>query len=192
MSEASKGSDAAISMWYLLPDELVLHIFCFVPDAALPTVTRLDTLCHGFVRERLSSLKRLTEKPFYMRKSDVFKYALNFVCKKLNNADALVLATALCNALCNGALASLEWLSLNHNAIGDAGLQALADALSSGALLSLLKLDLSMNKISDAGVSALADAVGSGALPKCTFVDVGNNPASEEAGQALEDALEQR
>ena len=71
-------------MWCRLSDDLVLHILCFVPDAALQILTRLNTLCHGFARERMSSLKRLTEKPFYVKTSDIFNgYVLDLTGKVL-------------------------------------------------------------------------------------------------------------
>ena len=157
-------------MWYLLSDELVLHILCFVPDAALPTVTRLDTLCHGFVRERLSSLKRLTEKPFYVKTSDVFKNVLNLDNNELNYAGALVLATALCN----GALTSLEMLILGSNNIGDAGLSALAEAVGKGALDKLTFLGLHGNKVGDQGMVKFSEALGKGALASLKDIIVDN------------------
>ena len=204
-----------VPMWYRLSDDLVLHILCFVPDAALQIVTRLNTLCHGFARERMSSLKRLTEKPFYVKTSDVFKNVLNLDHKELNYAGALVLATALCN----GALTSLEMLILSSNNIGDAGLSALAEAvgkgaldkltflglhgnkvgdqgmvkfseaLGKGALASLKALVLQKNQIGDAGMSALASACASGALDKLTFLSLESNQIGDQGMVKFSEAL---
>jgi hypothetical protein len=126
-------------MWYGLSDDLVLYILCFVTKAALPIVARLDTLCHGFAGERLSSLKRLTEKPFYVQTSDIFHgYVFNLINKKLKNDGVLVLA----GALSSGSLPALKKLFLNSNQIGDAGMSAFASACASGALDKIQSIEL--------------------------------------------------
>ena len=83
-------------MWSSLPDELVLCILRMIHDGALPTVTRLDKRFNGFTRERLSSLRRLTEEPFNVNTSCIFAEDVRFnFCGKLKNDGLLVIVTAL-------------------------------------------------------------------------------------------------
>ena len=99
-------------MWCLLSDDLVLYILCFVTDAALPTVTRLDTLCHGFASKRLSSLKTLTQQPFNVKTSDVFNLTrLRLYGKQIGDQEI----TALASALGNGALDKIKSMYLSGN-----------------------------------------------------------------------------
>ena len=53
-------------------------------------------------------------------------------------------------------------------------------------------LDLDYNRIGDAGLTALATAIGSGALPALGSLILPGNPASEQAQQAAEDAIKNR
>ena len=62
-------------------------------------------------------------------------------------------------------MGALKVLLLNHNQIGDAGLQALAGAIGNGSMVNLNELDLSINRISDEGVKVFASAIASGSLP---------------------------
>jgi Leucine-rich repeat (LRR) protein len=174
-------------MWHLLSDDIVLYILCFATNAALPTVTRLNTFCNDVARERLSSLKRLTEKPFYVRTSNVFKNVLS-IDKQLNDAGLIVLAPVL------WALPQLEELYLYNNQIGDVGISALAKAITPSkdrkrALASCQKLDLSYNQISDAGLTALAGALSSGALPQLKELWLGRNSIGDVGLSALADVV---
>jgi hypothetical protein len=152
-------------MWYRLSDDLVLYILLMIHDGALPLVTRLDKRCNRFTRERLSSLKRLTQQPFNVKTSDVFNLTLLRLIDKQIGDQGI---TALASALGNGALASLKALNLSLNSIGDVGITALATALGSGALPSLEGLHLDENEIGDVGMTAFVGAVSSGALDHLT------------------------
>ena len=65
-------------------------------------------------------------------------------------------------------MCNMQYLSLEANKIGNAGMISLADALGKGALASLEKLFLGANQIGDQGMTALADAVSKGALDHLT------------------------
>ena len=81
-------------MWASLPEELVFRILRMIRDDALPTVTRLDKRCNRFTRERLSSLRRLTEAPFNVETSRIFDLnVVDFSSKNLKT-HMVVLADA--------------------------------------------------------------------------------------------------
>ena len=99
-------------MWYRLPDELVLCILLMIHDGALPLATRLDKRCNRFTRERLSSLKRLTQQPFNVKTSDVFNLTrLRLYGKQIGDQEI----TALASALGNGALDKIKSMYLSGN-----------------------------------------------------------------------------
>ena len=162
-------------MWSSLPDELVLCILLMIDDGALPLATRLDKRCNRFTRERLSSLKRLTQQPFNVKTSDVFNLTLLRLSEKQIGNQGI---TALVSTLGNGALANCTYISLCGNQIGDVGFTALASACASGALPQLQELYLHFNSIGDVGLSALADVVSRGALPKIEWLSIGS-PSAE-------------
>ena len=79
----------------------------------------------------------------------------------------LGMCTLLTHTFC--LMCNTQYLRLDDNKIGDAGLTALAKAVESGALDKLEKLILDDNAIGDEGMSALAKAItpdkdGKGAL----------------------------
>ena len=88
--------------------------------------------------------------------------------------------------IASGSLGNLEFLWLNNNRIGDAGVQALAGAIASGSLANLKSLSLFNNQIGDAGVQALAGAIASGSLPSLQDLYLSGNPGNmEPAKRAL-------
>ena len=91
-------------MWSSLPDELVLCISRMIHDGALPLATRLDKRCNRFTRERLSSIRRLTEEPFNVSASHLFgnSNSLDFADRNLKTHMVV-----LTDAFTKGALDNL-------------------------------------------------------------------------------------
>ena len=90
-------------------------------------------------------------------------------------------------------MANCTLLGLDHNNIGDVGMEAFASACASGALPQVENLFLHQNHIGDAGLEALAKAAASGALTSSmTFIDLDNNEASEVGKKAMYDVAKAR
>ena len=67
---------------------------------------------------------------------------------------------------------------------------SLCAVLSSGALKQLEWLYLDGNEVGDAGMSAIAEAVASGAIPRCTRIALDGNPGNDSGvQQALRDSM---
>ena len=80
---------------------------------------------------------------------------------------------AFASAIASGSLAKLEYLYLNDNKIGDAGMTDFSRQIASRSLANLKQLSLNGNQIGDAGMAAFTAAIRtSGSLPAITKVVV--------------------
>jgi Leucine-rich repeat (LRR) protein len=86
-----------------------------------------------------------------------------------------------------GALASLEWLTLDGNNISPDGMAAFSDALSSGALPTLTLLELYDNEIADDGMVALSAALSY--VSKLTILWLSNNNIGDSGMIAFSKAI---
>jgi Leucine-rich repeat (LRR) protein len=96
---------------------------------------------------------------------------------------------AFSTALESGALPSLTKLWLPNNNIGDKGMKAFSTALSSGSLASLKDLRLFSNKIGDEGMKAFSSALSSGALASVESLNLDHNQIGDEGVKAFSTAL---
>ena len=92
-------------------------------------------------------------------------------------------ATALANVLTNRAVPALDFISLAHNQIGDAGLAALAPALRQ--LCKLKALNLHANQIGNQGLAALLAPPTAGVLKSLEHLYLNDNPRITDAGCAV-------
>jgi Leucine-rich repeat (LRR) protein len=92
----------------------------------------------------------------------------------------------------SGALASLQYLWLHHNQIGDEGMKAFSSALSSGALASLHILYLNNNQIGDAGMKAFSAALSSESRMKLTLLYLSGNQIGSAGMISFANAIEGR
>jgi len=78
----------------------------------------------------------------------------------------------------------LKILWLQHNSLGDAGMQALCEGLGCGAAPSL-RLSLFHNQFGPVGAEALAAALRGGAIPKLVALSLQGNPIGNQGVAAL-------
>ena len=89
---------------------------------------------------------------------------------------------ALASALTKRALPSLDYINLNSNQLGGAGLTALAPALRQ--LPKLTSLSLGKNQIGDQGVASLLAPPIAGVLPSLDYLYLIHNQIAPRAGAA--------
>lgn len=103
----------------------------------------------------------------------IINHEMRLSIRKHNTLRAI--ACGCTNFVFTHVLSRLLKLYLNHNNIGDAGLQSFAYAIGRRAPLSLKELVLNQNKIGDAGMQSFAAAAGNGALPALKELHLSGN-----------------
>ena len=109
--------------------------------------------------------------------------------KGISGHDAALMARVLMSETREATPWNVRIVSLEKNALGDAGVATLAWALSMGALAHLTRLNLTANAIGHDGMVALSTALRAGALPKLEWLFLSGNRIDDVGVHALASAL---
>ena len=140
------------------------------------TRARIDTLW--------PTLSPLLSPPWRMTATELLsKTKWNVSHLEMGDARMTAFAGAIGVAAKAGALASLRWLHLGGNNIGDEGMTAFAGVIrDSGSLANLECLRLDGNQIGNDGIKAFASAIAMGSLANLTTLRLEGNPIDDDIG----------